>query len=585
MESPRRAVHRAPDSRPSAPAADGSPWWRTAVFYELYVRSFADSDGDGVGDLDGIRERLGYLSLLGADAIWLTPFYPSPMVDHGYDVADPRGVEPVFGDLAAFDALVAEAHALGIKVTVDLVPNHTSDRHPWFQEALADPAGPARRRYIFRDGRGADGSEPPNNWDSLFGGPAWTRVPDGQWYLHLFAAEQPDLDWTDPDVLTDLEKTLRFWMDRGVDGFRIDVAHGMAKPEGLPDMAAPEEGAALLQDVEDDPRLDHDGVHEIHRAIRRLLDAYPDRMAVGEVWVDDAERLARYVRPDELHLAFNFALMQAGWDAAAWREAVDTSLRTMHSVGAPATWVLSNHDWVRHASRYASTTPGATAPGATDTADTAGTGGTAGTAGTATAADSAIGAETAAGVGGGEEVGSRRARAAALVQLALPGVVYLYYGDELGLPNVDLPDEVLQDPVWERSGHTEHGRDGERVPMPWSGEKPPYGFTTGPVTWLPMPEGWADLTVEAQLEDPASMLSLYREALELRRRHAAFGGEGLEWFSAPAGCLAFRRPGGLLCALNASPVPVPMPPGSVLLASGPLPDDGTLPPDTSVWLV
>ena len=534
-------MHRSPDSRPDQPAT-GSPWWRTAVFYELYVRSFADSDGDGVGDLKGIRERLGHLSLLGVDALWLTPFYPSPMVDHGYDVADPRDVEPVFGDLAAFDALVAEAHRLGIKVTVDLVPNHTSDQHAWFRDALASPSSPARRRYLFRDGRGPGGSEPPNNWRSIFGGPAWTRVADGQWYLHLFAPEQPDLDWSNPEVLADLERTLRFWMDRGVDGFRIDVAHGMAKPAGLPDMAEPEEGAELLEDVDGDPRMDDEGVHDIHRAIRRLLDAYPDRMAVGEVWVDDPERLARYVRPDELHLAFNFALMQASWDAAEWREAIDSSLRTMHAVGAPATWVLSNHDWVRHVTRYAR--------------------------GAAAAAD-----------------GVRRARAAALVQLALPGVVYLYLGDELGLPNVDLPDEVLQDPVWERSGRTERGRDGERVPLPWSGEKPPYGFTTGTTTWLPMPEGWADLTVEAQLEDPASMLSLYRSALDLRRSHPAFAGDGLEWFSCPDGCLAFRRPGGLLCALNASPSPVPLPAGTVLLSSSPLPADGTLPPDTAAWLV
>jgi alpha-glucosidase len=511
------------------------------VFYELYVRSFADSDGDGVGDLGGVRDRLGYLSLLGVDALWLTPFFPSPMADHGYDVADPRDVDPVFGDLATFDAMVREAHGLGIRITIDLVPNHTSDRHPWFQQALADPAGPARRRYLFRDGRGQDGAEPPNNWQSLFGGPAWTRVPDGQWYLHLFAAEQPDLDWSNPEVLADLERTLRFWLDRGVDGFRIDVAHGMAKRDGLPDMLGANAGAELLGDTgERDPRFDDDAVHDVHRAVRRVLDAYPGRMAVGEVWVTDDERLARYVRPDELHLAFNFRLMQSGWDTAELREAIDHSLQAMHSMGAPTTWVLSNHDWDRHVSRYAD---------------------------------------------GDEATGRWRGRAAALVQLALPGVAYLYLGDELGLPNVELPDEVLQDPVWERSGRTERGRDGERVPLPWSGEKPPYDFTTAATTWLPMPEGWADLTVEAQLADPGSVLSLYRRALELRGQHSAFDGDGLEWFSAPEGCLAFRRPGGLLCALNASARPVPMPPGERLLASGPLPEDGTLPPDTAVWLV
>ena len=533
-------MHRSPDSRASA--TPRIPWWKTAVFYQVYVRSFADSNGDGVGDLDGIREQLGYLHLLGVDAVWLTPFYRSPMVDHGYDVADPRDVDPLFGDLDAFDALVADAHALGIKITVDLVPNHTSDQHATFVEALASgPGSAARTTYVFRDGSGPDGAEPPNNWRSVFGGAAWTRVPDGQWYLHLFTAEQPDLDWTNPEVAADLERTMRFWLDRGADGFRIDVAHGMAKAEGLPDMDNPDR-TDTVPDPHDgrDPRFDADGVHDVHRMIRRVLDSYPDRMAVGEVWVASDEALARYVRPDELNLAFNFRLLQAGWDGSALRAAIDDSLTAMRTVGAPTTWVLSNHDVVRHATRYAR--------------------------------------------GADEATGRRRARAAGLVQLALPGVAYLYYGDELALPNVELPDEVLQDPVWERSGHAERGRDGERVPMPWSGEKPPYDFSTAARTWLPMPDTWAELTVEAQLEDPASALSLYRQALELRRDHPAFGTEGLEWFSAPEGCLAFRRPAGLLCALNASTEPVPMPPGDLLLASGPLDADGTLPPDTAVWL-
>ena len=533
-------MHRSPDSRATAtPAGDQGPWWRTAVFYQVYVRSFVDSDGDGVGDLAGIRERLPYLQLLGIDALWLTPFYRSPMVDHGYDVSDPRDVDPLFGSLTDFDALVTEAHALGIKVTVDLVPNHTSDQHPDFVEALA--GGPARARYVFRDGTGEGGAEPPNNWVSVFGGPAWTRVPDGQWYLHLFTAEQPDLDWTDPEVGADLEATMRFWMDRGADGFRIDVAHGMAKAEGLPDMERPDRSGTVPDpDGERDPRFDVDEVHDVHRMVRRVLDAYPDRMAVGEIWADTDERLARYVRPDELNLAFNFRLLQADWDAQAFREAIDDSMQAMQAVGAPTTWVLSNHDVVRHATRYAR--------------------------------------------GADEPTGRQRARAAALVQFALPGVAYVYYGDELALPNAELPDEVLQDPIWERSGHAERGRDGERVPMPWSGEKPPYDFSTAAKTWLPMPDSWADLTVETQLEDPDSTLSLYRRALELRHEHAGFRGDGLEWFSAPEGCLAFRRPAGLLCALNASTAPVPMPPGDLLLASGPIAADGALPPDTAVWL-
>ncbi len=514
------------------------PWWRDAVFYEIYVRSFADSNGDGVGDLHGVLARLDFLPTLGVDAIWLTPFYPSPMADHGYDVADPRGVDPHFGDLAAFDAVVAGAHERGLRITVDVVPNHSSIEHPWFREALAAPPGsPARDRYYFRDGRGPGGALPPNNWQSTFGGPAWTPVPDGQWYLHLFAAEQPDLNWDNPEVAADLVRTLRFWLDRDVDGFRVDVAHGLAKPPGLPDMEVEATTGVATDSGEGDIRFDVDGVHEAHRMIRRVLDEYPGRVVVGEIWVTDDARLARYVRSDELHLAFNFRLLEAPWDAPALRRAIANSIAAMHDVGAPTTWVLSNHDVVRHVTRY-----------------------------------------------GGGRVGTRRARAAALMQLALPGVAFVYYGDELGLPNVTLPDDALQDPVWERSGHTQRGRDGARIPMPWGGEKPPYEFTSGPSTWLPMPEGWADLTVEAELADPGSMLSLYRRALDLRRSHPAITGDELAWRDAPAGCLAFRRPGGLRCLLNASTSAVPLPAGEIVLASSPV-TGRSLPPDTAVWLV
>jgi alpha-glucosidase len=515
-----------------------SDWWREAVFYQVYIRSFADGNGDGVGDLAGIRSRLPYLADLGVQALWITPFYPSPMADHGYDVADPRGVEPVFGDLAEFDAVLADAHALGLRVTIDLVPNHSSDQRRWFQEALTSgPQSRERARYVFREGRGPDGSEPPNNWHSVFGGPAWTRVADGQWYLHLFAPEQPDLDFTNPEVLSDLEETMRFWLDRGVDGFRIDVAHGMAKPEGLPDMLPMEDTGLLADHGPGDLRFDQDGVHEVHRRIRAVLDEYPGAMAVGEVWVADDDRLARYIREGELHLAFNFKLLTAEWELDAVRDAIVHSLATVAQTPAPACWVLSNHDVHRHVSRYGDGAPGL-----------------------------------------------RRARAAALLQLALPGAVYLYNGDELGLPNVDdLPDEVLQDPVWERSGHTRRGRDGCRIPMPWSGDEPPFGFSTTADTWLPMPAAWRDLTVEAQDADPGSVLSLYRAALALRASSAAFGAEELEWLAAPEGCLAFRRPGGLVCLVNLSGAEVALPEGRVLLASS----DGVgrrLPGDTAVWL-
>ena len=459
------------------------------------------------------------------------------MADHGYDVADPRDVEPVFGDLAEFDALLAEAHALGVRVTIDLVPNHSSDQHEWFRAALAAaPGSPERARYFFREGRGPDGSEPPNNWPSIFGGPAWSRVPDGQWYLHIFAPEQPDLDFTNPEVVADLEETMRFWLARGVDGFRIDAAHGMAKPDGLPDMVLLE-GVGLLDDHgAGDLRFDQDGVHEIHRRIRAVLDAHPGSMAVGEVWVSDDARLAQYLRDDELQLAFNFKLLTADWTVEDMRDAVTHSLATVAGSPAPACWVLSNHDRPRHVTRY----------------------------------------------GGGPQ-GLRRARAGALLQLALPGAVYLYNGDELGLPDVDLPDGALQDPMWERSGRTERGRDAGRVPVPWSGTEPAYGFSATPDTWLPMPDGWGPLTAEAQAADPSSMQSLYRTALALRSSSAAFAGAGLAWLPAPHGCLAFRRPGGLVCLVNLSADAVPLPEGRVLLASAEV-GDGRLPGDAAVWL-
>ncbi|MGY1595089.1 alpha-amylase family glycosyl hydrolase [Geodermatophilus sp. SYSU D00708] len=515
----------------------GPDWWRDAVFYQVYIRSFADGNRDGVGDLAGIRARLPHLVDLGVDALWITPFYPSPMADHGYDVADPRDVEPAFGDLAEFDALLAEAHAAGIRVTIDLVPNHSSHQHEWFRAALAAaPGSPERARYVFRDGRGPDGAEPPNNWPSVFGGPAWDRVPDGQWYLHLFAPEQPDLDFTNLEVLDDLETTMRFWLDRGVDGFRIDVAHGMAKPEGLPDMQPMEDTGLLDDHGPGDHRFDDDGVHDVHRRIRAVLDRYRGTMAVGEVWVSDDDRLAQYLRPDELQLAFNFKLLTADWTAEDLRDAVVHSLATVEGTPAPACWVLSNHDRPRHVTRY-----------------------------------------------GGGELGTRRARAAALLQLALPGAAYLYNGDELGMPDVDLPDEALQDPIWERSGHTERGRDACRIPVPWSGSEPSYGFSARRDTWLPMPEGWGPLTAEAQAADAGSVLSLYRSALALRRTSPAFDGESLEWLPAPDSCLAFRRPGGLVCLLNVSGADVPLPEGEVLLASADV-SRGAVPSNTAVWL-
>lgn len=465
----------------------------------------------------------------------------SPMADHGYDVSDPRDIDPLFGDLATMDSLITSAHERGIKVTMDLVPNHTSDQHEWFKAALASAPGSAERsRYIFRDGKGENGNEPPNNWPSIFGGPAWTRVSEadgtpGQWYLHIFAKEQPDLNWDNPEVFDDLAKTLRFWLERGIDGFRIDVAHGMAKPDGLPDHDW--ELNELMRNSDDDPRFNNPAVHEIHRGIRKVMDEFPEAMTVGEIWVKDNQKFGEYIRPDELHLGFNFRLAETEFSAESVREAVENSLAAVAEVGGVPTWTLSNHDVEREVTRY-----------------------------------------------GGGEIGTQRARAMILVELALPGASFIYNGAELGLPNVDLPDEALQDPVWERSGHAERGRDGCRVPLPWEGSEPPFGFTTGASTWLPMPREWSTLTVEAQIEDVDSMLSLYRAALELRSARPEFSGADIDWYGSPPGCLAFRRRGGLICALNTTEVPIALPSGQLLLSSAPL-LDGQLPVNAAAWLI
>ncbi|GGQ10854.1 hypothetical protein GCM10010215_39860 [Streptomyces virginiae] len=699
----------------NATTASGD-WWRDAVIYQVYVRSFADSDGDGIGDLRGVRSRLPHLARLGVDAVWLTPFYVSPQADGGYDVADYRAVDPLFGDLADADELVRAAHELGLRVIVDVVPNHTSEQHPWFRAALAGEPG-ARERYLFRRGRGSDGSLPPNDWESIFGGPAWTRVADGEWYLHLFAPEQPDLDWTHPEVTAEFDSILRFWLDLGVDGFRIDVAHGMVKADGLPDIGR---GAqATLIGAEPLPFFDQDGVHEIHRSWRRLLDSYEGaRIGVAEAWAPSSERLALYVRPDELHQAFNFRFLNCPWDPAAMRTVIDESLSATTAVGAPTTWVLSNHDVVRHVTRY-----------------------------------------------GGGPRGLARARAAAMLMLSLPGSAYLYQGEELGLPEVsDLPPASRQDPAFRRGrrqqipvpagapapgpatpgiiaprpgepptrpgagigngpeadagpapeqplapqahaptqpqagastgpapetqGQTGAGpapepqlppqandptrpetgsgtgsqaggagagtrpqaatdcgpapeaqgqtgpeaeagigpqaqaccrpqaetgagagpdlltapeaegqdglRDGCRVPIPWAGAEPPYGF--GPAgSWLPQPPEWAGLSVAAQTGDPHSTLELYRAALELRRAMPGLGApgagpspdpSGMRWLPSPDGVLLFTRP-GFACTLNTRPEPVELPaPGRPVLSSAPVETDGRtvrLPPDSCTW--
>ncbi len=539
-------------------------WWETAVVYQVYIRSFADGDGDGLGDLVGLRKRLPYLASLGVDALWINPWYPSPMADAGYDVADYRDIEPAFGTLAQAEELIDDIHASGMKVLLDIVPNHTSSQHLWFQAALAGDET-ARARYIFRPGQGSDGELPPNDWHSVFGGPAWTRVTTaegtpGDWYLHLFAPGQPDLDWSHREVVDEFEDVLRFWFDRGIDGFRIDVAHGLSKADGLPDAGLREVGSLH---TEPHPAWDQEGVHEIYRGWRRVADSYdPPRIFVAEAWVPSNERLAKYLRSDELHTAFQFDLLRAPWRASSMRDVIDDAVAAADSVGAASTWVLSNHDVVRHATRYARSQPPHLVESAWDR--------------------SRWGVESP-----DLELGTRRARAAALLTLALPGVGYLYQGEELALYEIeDIPSALRQDPTWVQSGYTDPGRDGCRVPLPWSGEEPPFDFSPSGASaqpWLPQPAEWASLTQQAQEKDPTSTLSLYRSALRLRGELW----EGLtapQWIESRDDVLAFRR-GAVECWMNTGPDELPLPTRQVLLASQPLTDSGALPADTAVWLV
>jgi alpha-glucosidase len=535
-------------------------WWRDAVIYQVYVRSFADANGDGVGDLAGVRAKLPYLAELGVDALWFNPWYASPMADAGYDVADYRRIDPLFGDLADAEALIQEAHALGVRIIVDVVPNHCSDQHAWFLEALAsEPGSEARELFWFRPGRGESGELPPNDWKSEFGGPAWTRVPNpdgtpGEWYLHLFAAEQPDFNWNNSKVAEEFEDVLRFWFDRGVDGIRIDSATMPAKDPRLPDVA----GTDPLSG--NHPFVDRDEVHDIYRSWRRVADSYAERRAlIGEVWMADPVRFAAYLRPDEMHTAFNFDYLNCPWDGPRFRQVIDETLAAHAPVGAAATWVLSNHDVTRHVTRYGR-------------------------------ADTSMGRSPAQhGAPTDLDLGTRRARAALLLNLALPGSCYLYQGEELGLWEVsDLPDEARQDPFFFRSNGQDVGRDGCRVPLPWAGSEPPFAFSPDVATaapWLPQPAGWASRTAEALQADPESILHLYRRALRVRRGESALHEAPLTWNSgAHDSVLDFSRGSGVRCLINLGTTPVDLPAhDEIILSSGPV-DGSRLPAAGSVWL-
>lgn len=553
----RLVEHKADSERVESPSGGDNAWWRDAVIYQIYPRSFADGNGDGTGDLSGVRDRLGYLADLGIDAVWFTPWYVSPLADGGYDVADYRAIDPAFGTLEEAEQLIAEARALGIRTIVDIVPNHVSDQHVWFQEALrAGPGAAERDRFWFRKGRGADGELPPTDWKSSFGGGTWTRVVEadgepGEWYLHLFSAQQPDLNWNNPHVRDEHEDVLRFWFDRGVAGIRVDSAAMIIKDPTLPPL--PEEPRPG-----EHPHLDRDEIHDVYRAWRSVADSYDEpRVLVGEVWLADPKRFAAYLRHDEMHSAFNFDFMTQPWEAQALRASVTRTLEEHRPVNAPATWVLSNHDITRPVTRYGREDSGFSFD------------------------------RKKFDVPFDIELGTRRARAAALMTAALPGALYIYQGDELGLPEAELPLEALQDPMHFRSGGTDPGRDGCRVPLPWAGSEPPFGFSKSPDTntWLPQPEDWGALTVEAQSSDPETMLSLYRRALAIRRNHADFRSEDFEWFDFGDDVLAFKRGVHTLSITNFGP-PVTLPAHlEILLTSAPLTGSDQLDTDSTAWII
>ena len=529
-------------------SAAGKEWWRSAVIYQIYPRSFADGDGDGMGDLKGITQRLPELQELGIDAIWFSPFFKSPQKDAGYDVSDYKDIDPLFGTLADFDVLVAEATKLGLRIIVDLVPNHSSDQHALFKAALAAPAGsPERDMYMFRDGKGKDGDLPPNNWESVFGGPAWTRItePDGkagQWYLHIFDSSQPDFNWENEAVSEEFDDVLRFWLDRGAAGFRIDVAHGMIKAQGLPDVKVNNSTmTGVDEDSKDEPHpfWGQDGVHAINKRFRKVLDEYEDRAMCAEAWLPTIEQMATWVRPGEYHQTFNFGFMDAKWTKAGYTKVVDDSLAAFGGVGAPSTWVLSNHDTIRHATRMAYKE----VPKQGD------------------------------GIGPSypqpdEARGQRIARAASSFMLGLPGSSYIYQGEELGLPeHTTLEPEFRQDPTFFRTKGERVGRDGCRVPLPWDSHEPAFGFSESGKSWLPQPSLYKTYARNQQRGVAGSTLELYKQILKLRREFDLGNGE-FAWAPEYSGetSLAYIN-NGILVVANFDGPAIALPKGELLVTT------------------
>ena len=568
-------------------------WWREAVVYQIYPRSYADASNDGIGDIPGIRTKVPYLKELGIDAVWLSPHYPSPMLDAGYDVSNYRDVEPLFGKLSDIEGLIADLHSAGIKMLIDIVPNHTSWDHPWFKEALAaapadDPTVPAKARYAegpwakYHLLRGQDGGKSePNNWESCFTGPSWTQLkdadgkPTGWWYLHIFDKSQPDLDWTNEEVRADFRQTLRFWFDKGINGFRIDVAHGLAKTPGYPDCPELKDGDPTSKN----PYWDQDALHDVWREWRKVADEYDDpKVFVAEAWVFPAERNARYLRADELHTGFNFPFLKTPWDAKRMRDVIDMSMEANAIENAPTTWVLENHDVWRAATRYAPII------GTEEEIES-------------NARQMNLGKDGNWKANRDLEVGGQRARANLLTMLALPGTAYIYQGQELGLNEVfEIPSDMRQDPSFFTSGGSVVGRDGCRVPIPWDHSSETYGFNTGTPTWLPQPDSWKKKTVADQDGEETSTLSLTRHALAIRKSQGALGGltdgtQGLIWDKVDGDLVSFVRParlGGkaIRSVMNMGKHSIKLDfEGEVLLVSKPNGfDDGLLDPDTTVWL-